>query len=149
MALNMFRGDILAYPLFLQKRLADMSQGSIKYFCSDVACKYFPCLLRVSKHVSSWLRKRGGFEDCRKRWMKDITKERNITSPNSHHLRTWREFGMAWIQSILFLYLKRPFNKHSSMKIVFVQLICVPDCPSSDGHTHVVFYIQWALKVGH
>ncbi|XP_077083156.1 uncharacterized protein LOC143736298 [Siphateles boraxobius] len=26
-----------------------MSQGSIKFFCSDVACKYFPYLQRVSK----------------------------------------------------------------------------------------------------
>ncbi|XP_067309407.1 uncharacterized protein [Pseudorasbora parva] len=49
MALNMFRGEIYAYPLFLQKKLADMSQGSIKFFCSDVACKYFPYLQRVSK----------------------------------------------------------------------------------------------------
>lgn len=37
MALNMFRGEIFAYPFFLQKKLADMSQGSIKFCCSDVA----------------------------------------------------------------------------------------------------------------
>ncbi|KAG1952334.1 hypothetical protein F2P79_010255 [Pimephales promelas] len=49
MALNMFRGEIFAYPLFLQKKLADMSQGKIKFFCSDVACKYFPYVQRVSK----------------------------------------------------------------------------------------------------
>ncbi|XP_065140166.1 uncharacterized protein [Paramisgurnus dabryanus] len=50
MALNMFRGEIFAYPLFLQKKLAERSQGTIKFFCSDVACKFFPYLHRVSKN---------------------------------------------------------------------------------------------------
>ncbi|XP_057201293.1 uncharacterized protein LOC130561150 [Triplophysa rosa] len=50
MALNMFRGEMFAYPLFLQKKLAERSQGKIKFFCSDVACKYFPYLQRVSKN---------------------------------------------------------------------------------------------------
>lgn len=49
-ALNMFRGEIFAYPLFLQKKLAEKSQGTIQFFCSDVACKYFPYLQRVSKN---------------------------------------------------------------------------------------------------
>lgn len=46
----MFRGEIFAYPLFLQKKLAEKSQGTIQFFCSDVACKYFPYLQRVSKN---------------------------------------------------------------------------------------------------
>ncbi len=49
-ALNMFCGEIFAYPLFLQKKLAEKSQGTIQFFCSDVACKYFPYLQRVSKN---------------------------------------------------------------------------------------------------
>ncbi|KAI7804048.1 hypothetical protein IRJ41_021520, partial [Triplophysa rosa] len=42
--------EIFAYPLFLQKNLAERSQGNIKFFCSDVTCKYFPYLQRVSKN---------------------------------------------------------------------------------------------------
>ncbi len=46
----MFRGEIFAYPLFLQKKFAEKSQGTIQFSCSDVACKYFPYLQRLSKN---------------------------------------------------------------------------------------------------
>ncbi|XP_073725812.1 uncharacterized protein [Misgurnus anguillicaudatus] len=46
-ALNMFRGEIFAYPLFLQNAL---SKENVTFFCSDVACKYWPYLKRVVGH---------------------------------------------------------------------------------------------------
>ncbi|XP_023816114.1 uncharacterized protein LOC111948256 isoform X1 [Oryzias latipes] len=45
--LNMFRGEIFAYPLFLQKELAAQNVG---FFCSDVVCKYWPYLQKVVRH---------------------------------------------------------------------------------------------------
>lgn len=46
-ALNMFRGEIFAYPLYLQKQLASQT---VQFFCSDVVCKYWPYLQRVVDH---------------------------------------------------------------------------------------------------
>ncbi|XP_033984221.1 uncharacterized protein LOC117480849 [Trematomus bernacchii] len=43
-ALNMYRGEIFAYPLYLQKKLA-----SSMFFCMDVTCKYWPYLQRITK----------------------------------------------------------------------------------------------------
>ncbi|KAL2091473.1 hypothetical protein ACEWY4_013736 [Coilia grayii] len=45
-ALNMFRGEIFAYPLFLQNKVS--GQGTVTFFCSDVACRYWPYLQRVA-----------------------------------------------------------------------------------------------------
>lgn len=45
-ALNMFRGEIFAYPLFLQNQLS--GQGTVTFFCCDVACRYWPYLQRVA-----------------------------------------------------------------------------------------------------
>ena len=45
-ALNMFRGEIFAYPLFLQK---DLSHLNIQFFCMDVVCKYWPYLRKVAE----------------------------------------------------------------------------------------------------
>ncbi|XP_034546316.1 uncharacterized protein LOC117817673 isoform X2 [Notolabrus celidotus] len=44
-ALNMFRGEIFAYPLFLQKELA--MAHNIEFICTDIMCKYYPYLQRV------------------------------------------------------------------------------------------------------
>ncbi|XP_028452075.1 uncharacterized protein LOC114567259 isoform X3 [Perca flavescens] len=44
-ALNMFRGEIYAYPMFLQNQL--VPKHDITFFCMDVACKYWPYLQRV------------------------------------------------------------------------------------------------------
>ncbi|XP_034556273.1 uncharacterized protein LOC117824805 isoform X2 [Notolabrus celidotus] len=46
-ALNMFRGEIFAYPLYLQRQLASQN---VQFFCSDVVCKYWPYLQRVVGH---------------------------------------------------------------------------------------------------
>ncbi|XP_032441861.1 uncharacterized protein LOC116734515 isoform X3 [Xiphophorus hellerii] len=46
-ALNMYRGEIFAYPLYLQQRLANRR---ITFFCMDVTCKYWPYLEKVSKN---------------------------------------------------------------------------------------------------
>ncbi|XP_039901315.1 uncharacterized protein LOC120742211 [Simochromis diagramma] len=48
-ALNMFRGEIFAYPLFLQRKLAANVPGHTTFLCSDVACKYFPYLTKVAQ----------------------------------------------------------------------------------------------------
>ena len=46
-ALNMFRGEIFAYPLFLQKELA--MAYKIQFICTDIMCKYYPYLQKVCK----------------------------------------------------------------------------------------------------
>ncbi|XP_036071950.1 uncharacterized protein LOC112143901 [Oryzias melastigma] len=46
-ALNMFRGEIFAYPLYIQKVL---TTKNVEFFCSDVICKYWPYLQRVVRH---------------------------------------------------------------------------------------------------
>lgn len=44
-ALNMFRGEIFAYPLFLQKELD--KTYNIGFICTDIMCKYYPYLQKV------------------------------------------------------------------------------------------------------
>lgn len=46
-ALNMYRGEIFAYPLYLQKELA--ARTTCTYFCTDVMCRYWPYLHKVVK----------------------------------------------------------------------------------------------------
>ena len=45
-ALNMFRGEIYAYPRYLQNKLANKP---ITFFAMDVTCKYWPYLNKVAK----------------------------------------------------------------------------------------------------
>ncbi|KAJ7991306.1 hypothetical protein DPEC_G00295960 [Dallia pectoralis] len=47
--LNMFRGEIFAYPMFLQKAL----QAPAKFFATYVACKYWPYLEKVAGHLTT------------------------------------------------------------------------------------------------
>ncbi|XP_067305976.1 uncharacterized protein [Pseudorasbora parva] len=44
-SLNMMRGEIFAYPMFLQKEL---SPRNVQFMCTDVICKYWPYLQRVA-----------------------------------------------------------------------------------------------------
>ncbi|XP_067269595.1 uncharacterized protein [Pseudorasbora parva] len=44
-ALNMYRGEIFAYPLYLQKELMP---ARAQFFAMDVACKYWPYLQKVA-----------------------------------------------------------------------------------------------------
>ncbi|KAK6322187.1 hypothetical protein J4Q44_G00069790 [Coregonus suidteri] len=44
-ALNMYRGEIYAYAMYLQKELS--SAGTVGFFCCDVACKYWLYLQKV------------------------------------------------------------------------------------------------------
>ncbi|KAK0153141.1 hypothetical protein N1851_005188 [Merluccius polli] len=44
-ALNMYRGEIFAYPLFLQKELMP---AKAQFFAMDVACKYWPYLEKAA-----------------------------------------------------------------------------------------------------
>jgi len=48
-ALNMFRGEIYAYPLFLHKELA--MAYNIDFICTDIMCKYYPYLKRLCQSV--------------------------------------------------------------------------------------------------
>lgn len=45
-ALNMFRGEIYAYPLYLHKELCT---ENVKFFCADIMCKYWPYLIKVCR----------------------------------------------------------------------------------------------------
>uniref|UniRef100_A0A9J8AKH0 Ig-like domain-containing protein n=1 Tax=Cyprinus carpio carpio TaxID=630221 RepID=A0A9J8AKH0_CYPCA len=45
-ALNMFRGEIFAFPLYLQKELMP---AKAKFFTMDVACKYWPYLEKAAR----------------------------------------------------------------------------------------------------
>ncbi|KAF3840344.1 hypothetical protein F7725_019061 [Dissostichus mawsoni] len=45
-ALNMFRGEIFAYPLFLQTQF---QATNLHFYCTDIACKYWPYLEKVAK----------------------------------------------------------------------------------------------------
>lgn len=49
--LSMYRGEIFAYPLYLQKELH--ATENIRFFAMDVACKYWPYLEKVAGVVSS------------------------------------------------------------------------------------------------
>ncbi|XP_052473356.1 uncharacterized protein LOC128029544 isoform X2 [Carassius gibelio] len=44
--LNMYRGEIFAYPLFLQKEL--QAATNIHFYCTDISCKYWPYLQKMS-----------------------------------------------------------------------------------------------------
>ncbi|XP_033971570.1 uncharacterized protein LOC117470805 [Trematomus bernacchii] len=44
-ALNMYRGEIFAYPLYLQKELVP---AKAKFFAMDVACKYWPYMEKAA-----------------------------------------------------------------------------------------------------
>ncbi|XP_063076858.1 uncharacterized protein LOC134466889 [Engraulis encrasicolus] len=46
--LNMFRGEVYAYPMFLQK---DLASSNPTFFCSDVMCRYWPYLESVSNSL--------------------------------------------------------------------------------------------------
>ncbi|XP_041867488.1 uncharacterized protein LOC121656518 [Melanotaenia boesemani] len=48
--LNHYRGEIYAYPLFLQKELAQAA--NIKFFCMDLTCRYWPYLEKMAEKLS-------------------------------------------------------------------------------------------------
>ena len=45
-ALNMFRGEIFAYPLYIQRKMANLTPT---FYCMDVTCKYWPYLNKVAR----------------------------------------------------------------------------------------------------
>ena len=45
-ALNMFRGEIFAYPLYIQRKLANLMPT---FYCMDVTGKYWPYLNEVAR----------------------------------------------------------------------------------------------------
>ena len=48
-ALNMYRGEIFAYPLFLQKEL--QAATNVQFYCTDIACKYWPYLEKMAVSI--------------------------------------------------------------------------------------------------
>ncbi|XP_041848213.1 uncharacterized protein LOC121644386 [Melanotaenia boesemani] len=48
--LNHYCGEIYAYPLFLQKELAQAA--NIKFFCMDLTCRYWPYLEKMAEKLS-------------------------------------------------------------------------------------------------
>ncbi|CAL8275800.1 unnamed protein product [Arctogadus glacialis] len=42
----MFRGEIFAYPLYIQQKLANLTPT---FYCMDVTCKYWPYLNKVAR----------------------------------------------------------------------------------------------------
>ncbi len=48
-ALNMYRGEIFAYPLYLQKELQAATNG--QFYCTDIACKYWPYLEKLAVSI--------------------------------------------------------------------------------------------------
>ncbi|XP_073717457.1 uncharacterized protein [Misgurnus anguillicaudatus] len=47
--LNHYRGEIYAYPMFLQKELAQAA--NVTFFCMDIACKYWPYLEKMAEKL--------------------------------------------------------------------------------------------------
>lgn len=45
-SINMYRGEIFAYPLYLQNEV--QAAADVKFYCTDIACKYWPYLQKVS-----------------------------------------------------------------------------------------------------
>ncbi|KAK7173361.1 hypothetical protein R3I93_003245 [Phoxinus phoxinus] len=48
--LNHYRGEIYAYPMFLQKELAQAANAT--FFCMDIACRYWPYLEKMAEKFS-------------------------------------------------------------------------------------------------
>ncbi|KAK7901625.1 hypothetical protein WMY93_018394 [Mugilogobius chulae] len=48
-ALNHYRGEIFAYPLLLQKEVSSISK--VTFFCTDIACKYWPYLEKMAQKL--------------------------------------------------------------------------------------------------
>jgi len=50
-AINMFQGEIFAYPLFVVQDLAKHKQ--IKFVCQDVICRFWPWLQKIRELLPS------------------------------------------------------------------------------------------------
>ncbi|KAL7396953.1 hypothetical protein ABVT39_014237 [Epinephelus coioides] len=51
--LNHYRGEIFAYPMFLQKEMS--KKANVTFFCMDVTCRYWPYLNRVAEGLPELL----------------------------------------------------------------------------------------------
>lgn len=47
--LNHYRGEIYAYPMFLQKELAQVANAT--FFCMDITCRYWPYLEKMAEKL--------------------------------------------------------------------------------------------------
>ncbi|KAK7172416.1 hypothetical protein R3I93_004675 [Phoxinus phoxinus] len=48
--LNHYRGEVFAYPMFLQRELSE--KANVTFFCMDVVCRYWPYLSKVTEESS-------------------------------------------------------------------------------------------------
>ncbi|XP_077078705.1 uncharacterized protein LOC143731969 [Siphateles boraxobius] len=48
--LNHYRGEVFAYPVFLQRELSE--RANVTFFCMDVVCRYWPYLSKVTEESS-------------------------------------------------------------------------------------------------
>ncbi|XP_077057397.1 uncharacterized protein LOC143710319 [Siphateles boraxobius] len=48
--LNHYRGEVFAYPMFLQRELSE--RANVTFFCMDVVCRYWPYLSKVTEESS-------------------------------------------------------------------------------------------------
>ncbi|XP_034087504.1 uncharacterized protein LOC117556309 isoform X2 [Gymnodraco acuticeps] len=51
--LNHFRGEIYAYPMFLQKEMS--KKANVDFFCMDVTCRYWPYLNKIAEGLPELL----------------------------------------------------------------------------------------------
>ncbi|XP_073318484.1 uncharacterized protein [Pagrus major] len=48
-ALNHYRGEIYAYPMFLQKELTE--KANVTFFCMDITCRYWPYMKKMAEKL--------------------------------------------------------------------------------------------------
>ncbi|RXN36823.1 THAP domain-containing 6 [Labeo rohita] len=51
--LNHYRGEIFAYPMFLQREMS--KKANVTFFCMDVTCRYWPYLNKVAEGLPELL----------------------------------------------------------------------------------------------
>ncbi|KAJ8337429.1 hypothetical protein SKAU_G00386490 [Synaphobranchus kaupii] len=71
--LNMYRGEIYAYPMFLQQEMA--RTRNVSFFCTDIACRYWPYLERMVEKVPE---------------LQDLTKMKPFLSVMHAKAHTWK-----------------------------------------------------------
>ncbi|KAJ8381308.1 hypothetical protein SKAU_G00020860 [Synaphobranchus kaupii] len=71
--LNMYRGEIYAYPMFLQQEMA--RTRNVSFFCTDIACRYWPYFERMVEKVPE---------------LQDLTKMKPFLSVMHAKAHTWK-----------------------------------------------------------
>ncbi|KAI9536783.1 hypothetical protein NQZ68_031091, partial [Dissostichus eleginoides] len=155
-ALNMYRGEIFAYPLYLQKELMP---AKAKFFAMDVACKYWPYMekaasvlpalqeLTTMKPFLSVMHARAHATNCEIKWSgknqegAGMTAGEEVEQVNSYlspqldmltvHAMGWnRKKGDSLHQALSTRYVKtskRLLEETASLEELKTELHCVSD----------------------